>query len=229
MLKKKFISLVLFVFCLLTFTACGKTDLDLSKFIIEKRENIFVASDDIYTLSFSTGLRESDYNFDGVVNELVPFGVITLSRKDNQPLANDSYSFIVTINDQKYSGFLQKSYNDNSYSTDLEVNTLGDENINVQISFTGYTFNQNLENISKDFQVDSDGAIAVTQKELKEEILNLLDDKNNKIEVVMKVLKDYSVDDLKKYYWYVGIISTNGETMGILIDANNGDVIAKKI
>ena len=46
---------------------------------------------------------------------------------------------------------------------------------------------------------------------------------------VMKILKDYSIENTPKYYWYVGIISTNGETLGILIDATKGDVIAKKV
>ena len=45
----------------------------------------------------------------------------------------------------------------------------------------------------------------------------------------MKIMKDHSNEDLKNYYWYVGIISTNGDTMGILIDANNGEIIAKKV
>lgn len=209
-------------------SACGKSNLNLSDYLIEKRENLFTACDGLYCVSFSTGTRESDYNFDGVVNQHVPFGVLTLTRCDSSSLANDSYSFIVTINEQTYSGFLEKG-NDNSYSTDLEVNTVSDEAINVQISFTGYTFNQNLQNTSSSFQVDSASALKVAQSELEEDVENLLSDKNVKIEVVMKIMKDHSNEELKNYYWYVGIISTNGDTMGILIDANNGDIIAKKV
>ena len=227
MTKKKIIALILFMFCLLTFTACGSNNVDLSKHVIEKRENLFVASDNLYSVSFSTGTRENKYNFDGVVNEMVPFGILTLTRNNNTPLANDTYSFIVTINDKTYSGFLEN--NNNSCSADLEVNTIGEESINVSISFTGYTFNKNLENISKDFQVDSNSALKVTQKELKKDIKNLISDSNVKFEVVMKIMKDYSSENVKKYYWYVGIISTNGDTMGVLIDANNGEVIAKKV
>ena len=146
------------------------------------------------------------------------------------PITNQrELAYIVKIDDKSYSGFLQKSNNDNSYSADLEVNTIGNEKINVQVSFTGYTFNKDLENISANFQVDHTSALKVAQKELKQNIKTLLSDKNNKIEVVMKVMKDYSNEELKNYYWYVGIISTNGESMGILIDASNGEVIAKKV
>jgi len=226
--KKKIALLVLVAICLLTFSACGKNKFNLEDYVIEKRDHLFTACDDLYSASFSTGMREKDYNFDGIINEKIPFGVLTLTRNDNLPLSNDTYSYIVTINDQTYSGFLEKS-NNNSYATDLEVNTSGDAKINVQISFTGYTFNKDLEHTSANFQVDSASALKVAQKELGENLENLLADKNTKIEVVMKIMKDHSCEDLKNYYWYVGIISTNGETMGILLDANSGEVIAKKV
>ena len=115
MTKKKIGLLILVAICIFTLSACGKSNVNLSDYVIEKRENLFVASDNIYSVSFSTGTRESDYNFDGIVNEMVPFGVLTLTRNNNQSLANDTYSYIVTINDQTYSGFLEKS-NNNSYS-----------------------------------------------------------------------------------------------------------------
>ena len=45
----------------------------------------------------------------------------------------------------------------------------------------------------------------------------------------MKILKDSSNAEINHYYWYVGVISTNGETLGILIDTNTGEIIAKKV
>ena len=227
-MKKKFLLMSLLTVGLLTFSACGKADLDLSKYVIEQRENLFTASDNMYSVSFSTGRRECEYNFDGIVNEMVPFGVLTLTRNDNQPLANDSYTYVVKINEESYTGFLQKNNTNNSYSADLEVNTTGDELINVQISFTGYTFNQDLTNTSSEFNVDSNTALSIATNELKDNINDLLRD-NTSIEVVMKIMKDHSSVELKNYYWYVGIISTDGDTLGVLIDATSGEIIAKKV
>ena len=227
-MKKKFLIFVLLAVMVIPLAACGKSKLNLNDYLIEKRENLYTACDELYCVSFSTGTREKNYNFDGIITEMVPFGVLTIVRCDNQPLANDTYSYIVKIGDQTFNGFLEKT-NSNSYSADLEVNNINNENINVQISFTGYTFNKDLENTGSSFEVDSNTALTIAQKELKENIKNLLSDKNIKIEVIIKTMKDYSVEELKNYYWYVGIIATNGETLGILIDANNGDVIAKKV
>ncbi len=229
MFKKKIAICTLLGLSAFGLSACDNKDLNLSNYVIEQREQLHTASDDMYSVSFSTGMRESNYNFDGVVNEMVPFGVLTITRNDNLPLANDTYSYIVTIGEQSYSGFLSKSNTDNSYSADLEVNPISDEAINAQISFTGYTFNQDLEKTSSTFQVDSASALRVAEKELKDDINNLLSDKNVKIEVVMKIMKDYSSKELKNYYWYVGVVSTNGDTLGILLDANSGEIIAKKV
>ena len=227
MLKKKFKILIILTLLFIPLVGCGKAKLNLNDYIIEKRESLYTAHDDLYCVTLSTGVRENNYNFDGIINEMVPFGVLTLSRCDNSPLANDTYSYIVTIGEQNFSGFLEKGAN-NTYSTDLEINDI-QQDINVQISFTGYTFNQNLENTSSSFNVDSNSAIKIAEKELKEGVENILKNKNVSIETVMKLMKDYSNKELKNYYWYIGVISTNGETLGILIDANNGDIIAKKV
>ena len=221
--------LLILAILILPLSACGKTKkLNINDYVIEKRENLFTACDDLYCVSFSTGTRESDFNFDGVINEMVPFGVLTLNRADNLPLANDSYSYLVKINDQNYSGFLKKT-NDNTYSIDLEVLAGNEDLINVQISFTGYTFNKDLTNTSANFQVDSNSALKIAQDNLQENIDNILKDKNVKIEVIMKTMRDHSNHELQNYYWYIGIISTDGNTLGILLDANSGEVIAKKV
>ena len=228
MWKKRIAFCLMFLIMIISLCACGKSKLNLNDYVIERRENLFTANDNLYSVTFSTGTREANYNFDGIVNEMVPFGVLTISRNDNLPMSNDTYSYTVIINDQSYNGFLENISN-NSYSADLETNVTNDAIISVQISFTGYTFNQNMENVNSNFQVDNSTALTIAQKELKENINNILSDKNIKIEVVTKIMKDHSNEELKNYYWYIGIISTHGDTMGILLDANSGEVIAKKV
>ena len=53
--------------------------------------------------------------------------------------------------------------------------------------------------------------------------------KNVKIEMVAKIMKDHSSADLKNYYWYVGVISTNGDSLGVLISTTTGEIISKKV
>lgn len=228
-MKKKFLIFTMLTLCVLALTACGKTKIDLNDYLIEERNNLFTAQDSLYTVTLSSGLRENNYNYDGVIDEKVDFGVLTLMRNDANPLANDTYSYKITINDEELKGTMEKSPIDNSYAVDIGKRVEDDAVINVEISFTGYKFKQELVNTSKDFVVDKNAALSQANKELKEDIKNILSDKNNKIEVVMKILKDSSSAEINRYYWYVGVIATNGETLGILIDANSGEIIAKKV
>ena len=228
-MKKKILTFLLLAVTILSFTGCGKNNVDLSNYLIEERNTLYTAQDDLYTVTLSNGLREENYSLDGVVGNMVDFAVLTLVKNNSDPLANDTYSYTVTVNENTYTGELVKSETDNSYSADLGINIPTDSTINVKITFTGYVFDKELENTYSSFAVDKNKAIEIANKELKTELENLTTDKNNKIEVVMKLLKDHSNSELKTYYWYIGIISTSGETLGILIDANSGDVIAKKV
>ena len=228
-MKKKILIFMMLAICLLSFSACGNADINLKDYLIEERNNLFYAEDDLYSVTFSTGRREQNYGLDGTINEMVDFGVITLARLDNNPLADDTYTYTIQINDQTHTGFLEKSNYDNTYSIDIETSAPNDATVSIQITFTGYSFNQEMSNVSNNFGVDKDSALEIANSELKEDLNNITSDKNNKIEVLMKILKDYSNGEVKNYYWYIGIVSTNGDTLGILINASNGEIIAKKV
>ena len=227
MLKKLSVICVALIgmFC---FTGCGKNKIHIADYIIEERETLFTANDDLYNVSLCSGKRELNYNLDGVVNNLTDFAILSISRNNNKNMANDTYAYIVTVNAENFTGFLTKSEIDNTYCSDLEIAIPADAVINVKISFTGYTFDKDLTNTSNSFAVDKDTALNIANEELCENVENLIKNKSN-IEVVTKILKDYSSVELKNYYWYVGIVASNGETLGILIDSNTGNIIAKKV
>ena len=211
------------------FTGCGQHEIDINNLLIEYRQTLYVAEDSIYQATLSTGMREQEYNFDGIVGEMIPFAVLTIARMDNNPLANDQYKYLVTIGDDHYTGFLSKTTNENSYSVDIQVAIPTDAVVDVQITFTGYSFHKELSNVSKEFAIDSMTAITIANQELQSDLQNLSSDKNNKLEAIIKLLKDHSNSEIKSYYYYIGVLSTSGETLGILIDANTGNIIAKKI
>ena len=229
-MKKKILVCALLIFSSCLLFACGNSKkIDIANHTIEERNHLFSAYDDIYSLTFSSGVREKDYALDGVKNEMIDFSVLSLSKLDGSSLSNDTYTYVLTINDQTHTGYLEKSEVDNSYNADLGLNISAEDVIKAKITFTGYCFEKDLVNISHEFTINKDEAIEKANKELKKELKELTSDKNNKIETVIKIVKDYSTSEVKRYYWYVGIISTNGDTLGILIDTNTGDIIAKKV
>lgn len=228
-MKKKLLIFMMLAIFVLGFSACGSTKIDLNDYLIERRNNLFTAEDEMYGVTFSSGTREENYALDGIRNNMQDFAILTLYRLDGNSLAKDTYTYIVTIDGEQFTGYLENSAIDNSYSADLAVNVGDSAVVNVQISFTGYNFNEDLTNVSSTFNVDSKTAISIASNELSEAINDITSDKNVKIEAVMKVLKDSSTSEAVSYYWYVGVVSTNGDTLGILIDANSGDIVAKKV
>lgn len=227
-MKKVFISLLLVV-GIVSFAACGKSNYNIADYLIEERENLFSGQDNVYSATFSSGMREENYSLDGIVNNMVEFGIITLARNDNHALINDTYTYVLTIDGESFTGFLEKSEYDNTYSIDVGKKANNDSVINLRVTFTGYSFNEDLSNLSSAFTVDKNAALKIANTELKDSIKDIMSTKNTKIETIMKMLKDHSDSEVERYYWYIGVVSTNGETLGILIDSSNGEVVAKKL
>lgn len=227
---KKILCILAVMTCGVVFVACGgkKNETNFNNHLIEVRNNLFAVDDGVYYATVCTGEREQDYALDGVINELVPFGIVTLARLDNERLNMDEYSFTLVVNGENITGSLEKSPYDNTYSADIEQVIADDAEIVLQVVVDGTNFNQILNNVSSNFAINKDKAISIACNELKDSIKNLSKEKNSSSEAFVKILKDYSGES-NRYYWYVGIISPEGKTSGILIDSNTGDIISKKV
>ena len=228
---KKILFVLSILLCVVAFVGCGsskKNETNFNNHLIEIRNNLFAGEDGIYYATVCTGEREQDYALDGVVNKLVPFGIITIARFDNERFNQDEYSFTLVINGENITGSLEKSPYDNTYSADIEQVIADDAEIGLQVVVDGTNFNQTLSNVSSNFGVDKDKAISITCDELKDSIKSLSKEKGSLSEAFIKILKDYSGES-NRYYWYVGIISPDGKTSGVLIDADSGAIISKKV
>ncbi len=225
-MKKKILCFALLALSIFSFTACKTQKINLCDHLIEERYNLFTAEDDTYCATYSSGMREKDYALDGVKNEMVDFGVITFSRIDRQKIKADNCNYIITIDDEVLQGQLTKFEDDNTFSVDIGKKANQDSSVSIQLNFADITFDKTMKNTTGEFSVDKDAALSIAGNELDEQIQNFQKNKND-FEVLMKIVRDYSSET--NYYWYVGVVGKDGSTLGILIDANSGDVIAKKV
>ncbi len=228
---KKILLILTLALSMAAFVGCGsnkKAETNFNNHLIEIRNNLFAGDDGTYYATVCTGEREQDYALDGVVNELVPFGIVTLARLDNERLGNDEYPFTLIINGENVVGTLEKSPYDNTYSADIEQVIADDAEIELKVVVDGSNFSQTLSNISSTFAINKDNAITIACDELSDSIKTLSKEKGSYSEAFIKILKDYSGES-NRYYWYVGIISPEGKTSGVLIDTNSGDIISKKV
>lgn len=229
---KKILCILSIVLCGVVMVGCGggskKNETNFNNHLIEIRNNLFAGQDETLYATVCTGEREQDYALDGVVNELIPFGIVTLARLDNEALNAEQYPFTLVVNGENVTGTLEKSPYDNTYSADIEQVIADDATLTLQLVVDGTNFSQDLTNVSKDFVVSKDRAITIACEELGDSIKNISKEEGTASEAFIKILKDYSGES-NRYYWYVGIISPEGKTSGVLIDTNSGDVISKKV
>lgn len=228
---KKVLLILTAILSMIAFVGCGsskKNETNFNNHLIEIRNNLFAGEDDTYYATVCTGEREQDYALDGVVGNLVPFGIVTLARLDNERLGSDEYPFTLIVNGENVTGCLEKSPYDNTYSADIEQVIEDDAEIELKLVVDGNNVSQTLTNVSSSFGVDKDRAITIACDELSDSIKNISKEKGSVSEAFIKILKDYSGES-NRYYWYVGIISPEGKTSGVLIDANSGDIISKKV
>ncbi|MBQ3502414.1 MAG: PepSY domain-containing protein [Clostridia bacterium] len=228
---KKVLIILSVLICGVALVGCGngsKNETNFNNHLIEVRNNLFAGQDEVYYATVCTGEREQDYALDGVVNNLIPFGIVTVSRLDNEMLDNDQYQFTLVVNGENIEGTVEKSPYDNTYSADIEQIIPNDAELILELNIDGDKFSQTLTNVSNTFSVSKDNAISIACEELKESVKGLSKEQGAYSEAFVKILKDYSGES-NRYYWYVGIISPEGQTAGVLIDSNSGEVISKKV
>ena len=228
---KKILLILTLALSMAAFVGCGsakKNETNFNNHLIEIRNNLFAGENETYYATICTGEREQDYALDGVVGDLVPFGIVTLARLDNERLREDEYPFTLIVNGENVVGSLEKSPYDNTYSADIEQVIADDAEIELKVVIDGNNVSQTLTNVSSSFGVNKDQAITIACDELKDSVKELSKEKGNFSEAFIKILKDYSGES-NRYYWYVGIISPEGKTSGVLIDATSGDIISKKV
>ena len=177
---KKILCILSIILCFAAFVGCdskSKAETNFNNHLIEVRNNLFVAEDDDFYATVCTGQREQEYALDGVVNEMVPFGIVTFARLDNECLKQDEYLFTLKVNGEDIVGSLEKSPYDNTYCADIEQEIADDAEMVLQIVVDGNNFSQTLTNVSGSFGVDKDKAVAIACEELKDSVKSLSKEK----------------------------------------------------
>lgn len=208
----------------LVFGGCQVSSLENYKNqVSDIRENYFAGKSDNFYASFTSGMRESPYSFDGKSEEKVEFGVLTIAPK--QALANTMLGYTISIDDQKYSGFFEESPFDNSYSADIEQKVDDSAKITLTVTDGQKEENITLECVSCNFQINAENALDLAYNELKEDLQTLCQDKG--YEVYVKIVADLT-QNVQDKYWLVLFCCECGDSISAIISTTDGTCLAKK-
>jgi len=201
--------------------------IDISTHLIEVRDVMFVSNDDDYLISLMSGQREQDYAIDGKVSELVPFGVLVFNRLDGGVIESENITYALKFGENYFTGNMEKSPYDNSYLVDIENEIPTDASVLVTVNLGGGKIvEKTLNCVSNNFTVSKDRAVEIAQTKLKTNISKM--QKSGEYEAYVRILKDYSDEENRTYFWYIALIGTDGNTAGILIDSNTEEIVTMK-
>lgn len=222
---KKMLTIFLFVPLALLFGCHSNIKTAVQEKLSEVRFNLFEASNEEVNVRFTSGFREDPYVLNGKSENKKEFGIITVKFLKNLPNKNTSPNFVITISDMDFDGEFELNPFDQTYVQDIETFVLDTSTVSIKIMFGEFVFESALKNISKDFSINHKDALQIFTKEFQKNIHNLL--KNGQdFEVYVKIINDPNLE-INKNYFYVSLISTQGESFSLIIDPNSGTILAK--
>jgi hypothetical protein len=228
--NKKFIITLIIVLCiiltsLLLLLIKPNYEKYFKNSISEYRENFFVYKDKDVSVKVYSGQREKTYSLNGVKDKLVDYGVICVSILDSTKL-DDDYRFVLTVDDKKYTGNLEKNPYDGSLMADTQNRINDNAKVSLIVASNNNSYSVVLNNVANTFKIDLNKAIDIASKAM------ISDVKENMVkgyfngEVCITIITD-ATNIFSSYYWYSRIVTANGSIYSCAIDVNTGKVLAK--
>lgn len=223
--SKNLLVLILILLCIPFFGCSNNLRTLVQNKLSEVRYNLFMACNDEIIVKFSSGFREDPYILNGKSENKKEFGIITV--KFLKPISNKTSlpSFVITISDMDFDGEFELNPFDQTYVQDIETFVLDESSVYIKISFADFSFESSLKNVSKDFAISHKDALNTFVNTYQKEIQQILKS-NHDFEIYVKIINDPSLE-IDKNYFYVCLISTIGESFSMVIDPQNGNILAK--
>ena len=204
------------IFCLivtvLCFSACEKTP-DYSTFISQVRFDILCGKNDNLTLLCYAEQRETPYAYDGVSNPLENL----LIFKFDKEICNLTLTFTT---DKVYTLNVDNTLNRRFWQ--IKVNQFPTNSLTVTITTENGQENLVLNSVKTTKTLSYNQAINSLKKQ-QPELFEEINESGNLYEINVRLLWENNF-----LYYFVGL-SQNGKTNAFLLDAENGNVISKKL
>lgn len=220
---KIFLLLIISIFA---FSSCQTKDKYIKENLAEIREFLYEGSNEEVKATLVCGKRESEYVLNGYATSLVEFGVLTfyIQNIDDYSIENKKYALIVGT--KRIEGVLEKNPFDNTLVADIKKIIDSDEKISVKLVLDDFTCDLKLKKVNSDWRVSANDVISIISNSFESEIRSLVENGILKGEVYIKIINDED-EYANDYYWYVSILSRNGEKLNAIISPKSGEILTK--
>lgn len=218
---KKIFVFVSILLTLFTFSACGKSDVEVVMANMSERTNVyFWGQNETMCASLAVGEREKNYCMDGESGENTAFSLLTISfLKENDLL---SINVTILIDENQFEQEVEYIPTVASFVCDLQKNISGSEKIEIKYEKNAIL----LENLSKNFGVDSNKAIELGCKEFEKEIGEIRKGSRLLGECYLKIL-DKKKNNFEEFFWCFTLIDINGNNFSVVVSTVDGKTLAK--
>ncbi len=166
-----------------------------------------------------SGIRETEFNADGIATATVPFTVLSVEPTNEKIVYNGCITTLIKIDDQApVTLVLEKNPYGNNYAGDLECALDVNANVNVTFQANGETIgNVTLQNVMPEESITWETALEIACQTLNDVITT-----DTRMESSTKILCDNST--VNTPYWFVSFVTENGDRYFVVV-SHDGKVI----
>ena len=213
---------LIFLMPIFLFFGCtSKYERMLLNNIAEARQFMYTGENDGIKASFVCGCREEEYVANGIATPLKDFGVITFELPKDSQIDKSVAQFVLTIGANRYDGVLETNPFDGSLVADIGEIVNKEHNASAKLIAGEFVIDIKLNLISDDWNVEYLDVVDIVVGKYKKEIKSFIKDNLLCGEVYIKMINGSG-----DYCWYFNLISTDGNSLSLVISKDNGEILA---
>ncbi len=214
-MKKRFFSLILLCAVFPLFSACKTRD--YSSYLSEVRSDLFVAETDEFSIILSCVSREYPYFADGVPS--ARSDLVEISLKDYQN-AQDYHVYLCGERELGGEMSFRNVHDDFFYSEG--VSAFPENTVSLRVEWGEEVREIAATSVKNEKTLSATDALARAIETETERIRNMEENGAFRGEFYVRLLRR------ERNYYYVGIVDGSGKTLSLLLDAESGEILAKR-
>ena len=208
---KKLPTLILLLGLAPLVSACAKKT-DYFDYVSELRSDLFVASEEEFTLSVACITRESPYINDGIKATMCQVIEITLDGDA------DEYSVLL---DGGVGGEMSFRNTRGDFYYSQSVTSFPKDSVNLRVEWEGNTREIVATSVKTEHTLTPQAALDSALKGEQQTLERMKTDGAFRGEFYVRLLRR------DKNYYYVGIVDTKGKMISLLLDSESGQLLAR--
>ena len=218
--KNRFQTLAAFILLVISsvFLFACKPKVDYFDYVSELRSNIFLAQTEEYILRIYSVKKETPYESDGIPKELTVRTEVYFLPNSGDKTCNLSF----TVNGKTYGGEMSFDNVKAEYYFSCSLDSSALTQINCSIDYGNDHVQLNALSVLSESTLSANTVLAELVKKEAELFSSLTDKYGFAGEIYMRLIFEDSP------YYYVGVIDREQNTYAFLINAENGNILAKR-